>query len=167
VRLGSDIEYYDVPGTTIDEVIDRLNGLRLEGPGAPPSQGLTRYHILPEWRAVPSGGACRVERLSLRVDITVTLPRWPGLEDRPASERERWRVIDDAIRAHEYRHHEIVVAVAEELAETLRGMQARGCGNLERAVESALSVADGRLREAHAQLDRETPSRLTTGGTGR
>lgn len=166
VRLASEVEYYDVRGADIDEVVDRLNRVRLEGPDGPPSQGLTRYHIMPEWRSVPSGGACRVERLRLQVTVVVTLPRWPGVEARPAPERERWRVIEDAIRAHEFRHREIVVDVADDLAERLRGMEARGCGNLGRAVESALSVADGRLKEAHAELDRETPSRLSTGRPG-
>ena len=167
VRLTFEVEHYDVPGATIGEVVERLNGLRLEGPGGPPSQGLTRYHILPEWRSVASGGACRVEQLRLRVTITVTLPRWPEVAGRPEAEQERWRVIEDAIRAHEFGHREIVLSAADDLAATLRGMQARGCGNLGRAVESALHVADGRLREAHAKLDRETPSRLSTVGPGR
>ncbi len=167
VRLTSKTEYYDVSGATLDEVVDRLNGLRLEGPDGPPSQGLTRYHILPEWRPVASGGACRVERLNVKVTITVTLPRWPGVAGRPAEEQQRWSVIEHAIRSHEFGHREIVVAAADDLAARLRDMEARGCGTLGGVVESALHVADGRLRDAHAEFDRQTPSRLSSGGPGR
>jgi predicted secreted Zn-dependent protease len=167
VHVTATTDYYDVPGTTLAQAVDWLNRLRLEGPSGPPSQGLTRYNILPKWRAVASGGACRLEGLSVQVTLDVTLPRWPGADARPVEERDRWRRIEQAIRAHELGHSDIVIAEADDLAMKLRDVEARGCGRLGDVVEVVLRLADLRLREAHAEFDRATPSRLSIGGPGR
>ena len=163
LRVSERILYYDVPGTSLSAVVTALNGARLEGPDGPPSQGLTRYFIKPEWSSRASGGACRVAQAEVLVDIDITLPRWSASDDRPTDEQERWSKIEMAIRTHEYGHRDLVVDAAGELLLTMRGLEARGCGTLDDVVTSTLSVTDGRLREAHATLDRETPARLPIG----
>jgi predicted secreted Zn-dependent protease len=163
VRVDQEIAYYDVPGTSLASVIEILNTARLEGPDAPPSQGLTSYYIKPEWSAQASGGACRVARAEIFVEIDITLPRWATVEERPAHEQESWSQIERAIRQHEYAHRDLTIDAAGVLLSALRGLETRGCGILRDAVASALSIADARLREAHAILDRETPPRLSVG----
>ena len=166
VRVSEEILYYDVPGTSLSAVVAALNGARLEGPDGPLSQGLTRYFIKPEWTSRASGGACRVAQAELLVDIDITLPRWSASASRPDEEQERWERIETAIREHEYGHRDLVVDAARELLSTMQGLEARGCGTLDDVVASTLSVADGRLRDAHATLDRETPTRLPIGPGG-
>lgn len=163
LRVSEEILYYDVPGTSLSAVVTALNSARLEGPDGAPSQGLTRYFIKPEWTSRASGGACRVAQAEVFVDIDITLPRWSASADRPDDEQERWSKIEAAIREHEYGHRALVLEAAGELLSTIRGLAARGCGTLDDVVTSTLSVADGRLREAHATLDRETPTRLRVG----
>jgi predicted secreted Zn-dependent protease len=163
LHVSASIDYYDVEGETLAEVVRRMNAMRLEGPEAPLSQGLTRYHILPEWRPVVGGGRCRTEDVEVHVDVTITLPRWSGASSRPADEQARWRRIASAIRTHEFEHRDLTIDAAEDLLVTTKSLEARGCGTLRRVVESTLSVAAGKLREAHATLDRDTPARLPVG----
>lgn len=163
VRLDSSVEYYEISAPSIDHVIAALNGMRLEGPDAPPSQGLTRYYIRPEWTARTGGGACRVGQVEVHVDVDILLPRWVELRERPVLEQARWNTIESAIRAHEYGHSDLVIEAAEALVSELGGLEARGCGTLRSVVASTMSIADGELREAHAELDRNAPSRLSVG----
>jgi predicted secreted Zn-dependent protease len=166
LHVDAVVEYYDVPGGTFSEVVAAMNQMRVQGPGAPLSQGLTRYHIRPEWVARASGGSCRPGAVKVFVDIVVTLPRWDGVEDRPDDERARWGEIERAIRVHEYRHRDLTIDAADRLLSSIQSLETRGCTALRQVVASTLSVADGRLREAHAELDRTTPNRLRPGPPG-
>ena len=163
VRLDTRVEYYEVPDTTLSEAVARLNQTRLQGPQGPPSQGLTRYSIDAEWRAVAGDGACRVEDVVVTVDIVITLPEWPVLAERPENEQRGWAVIDRALRDHEYAHRDLTVEAAKALREDLEGRETVGCGTLEQVVQTALRLAGGRLHEAHEELDRSTPARLPIG----
>jgi predicted secreted Zn-dependent protease len=163
VSVDDNVEYYDVPGDDLAQVVSALNGMRLEGPDGPPSQGLTQYWIEPAYDARAGGGACRVVDVEVAVEITITLPRWRGAVDRPSAEQARWQRIEQAIREHEHGHRALVVDAAGALHEVIDGLEARGCGALRDVVTRALSVADGRLKEAHAALDRATPRRLSVG----
>lgn len=156
-------EFYELPDETLSGVVTRMNGARLEGPDGPRSQGLTRYSIRPEWRPGAGGGLCRVTDLQVRVEIVVTLPSWPGAERRPADERSGWATIEQAIREHEYTHRDVTIEAGGALVETLRAIETRGCGTLRQVVATAVSLANGRLTEAHANIDRETPKRLPIG----
>lgn len=154
---------YEVTGDSLGVVVDKLNRMRLPGSGGRLSQGETRYDIVPQYRALAGGGLCRVADLRVDVRISITLPRWPELESRPVDEREMWETIEEAIREHEYAHRDLTVEGAEELAESLDGRETRGCGALRQVVRSQLSVHGARIREAHAELDRTTPTRLPIG----
>jgi predicted secreted Zn-dependent protease len=158
-------ERYDLQDPTLHDVVARLNETRLRGPEHPPSQGLTRYDIRPEWTAVVGRGRCRVREVEIFVKVTMTLPQWLVVEHRPDGEVEGWTTIEHAIREHEYAHRDLVVGAAAALLEDLRGLDAIGCGTLRQIVVSTLSVADERLREAHAALDQATPPRISVGAT--
>ena len=163
VRLDLQEEYYEVREETLNDVARQLNGMRLQGPEAPPSQGLTTYHIRPSWNALARGGRCHVRNAEVFVDILITLPRWPGVFDRPVREREAWASIDRAIREHEYQHRDLIVEAAGALLEQIRDMDAQGCTVLRRSVSSAVSVAGERLDRANEALDAGAPRRLSIG----
>lgn len=157
------VEYYDVAEPTLSGVIARLNRTRLEGPGAAPSQGLTRYSVVPRWQARAAGGVCRAERVEVDVVMTITLPRWPAVATRPAEEQAGWSTIETAIREHEFVHRDLTYVAAVRLLEELQGVEARGCRTLTRVVDSRLAIEGLSLREAHEEVDRTTPSRLPVG----
>lgn len=170
VIVESSEAYYTVPDTTLSDVIARLNSTRLVGAGGRMSQGLTEYHIQPEWTPAGRGGLCRVSNLTVHVRVRITLPTWPGETGRPVEERASWRTIEGAIREHEYEHRALTVEAAEALVARLGELETRGCRSLEQAFAGAVALADARLQEAHEQLDRETPARLSIGrreGRGR
>ena len=166
VVLRSEEALYELPDSTLSGVIARLNRTRIVGAGGQMSQGLTEYHIQPRWRPAGRGGLCRVADLTIQVQVRITLPSWPGAARRPDDEQASWRAIEDAIRVHEYRHQELTVEAAEALALELQALETRGCRSLERAFAGAVALADARLEEAHAQLDRDTPARLSVGRRG-
>lgn len=159
------VEYYDVDEPTLTTVIARMNGMRLEGPGAAPSQGLTQYSVVPRWQARASGGVCRAADVEVDVVMTITLPRWPLVETRPDSEQTGWATIETAIREHEFIHRDLTYSAAVRLLEALQGVEARGCLTLSRVVDSRLAIEGHDLREAHEELDRTTPVRLSIGGS--
>lgn len=156
--------FYTLPDTTLTEVIARLNRTRLAGAGGEMSQGLTEYYIQPSWRPLGVDGRCRVSDLTLRVQIRVTLPRWPSRSDRPAKERVSWDTIEDAIRSHEHRHRDLTIEAARILASDLNALEAQGCRALEQVFSGEVALAGVRLDEIHAEFDRDTPGRLSIGG---
>ena len=154
---------YKVRGDSLGAVVAQLNRMRVPGAGGSLSQGATTYDIVPEYTALARGGTCRVADLRLDVRISIVLPRWPGLEGRPAEERRRWGVIEEAIREHEYVHRDLTVEGARALARSLEGREARGCRALRQVVQGQLSVHGARIREAHADFDRSAPRTLPIG----
>lgn len=163
VRVELSEAFYVLPDSSLSDVISRLNHTRLPGAGGQTSQGLTEYHIQPTWRPIGVGGRCRVSDLTLTVQVRITLPSWPGEALRPEEERASWRVIEDAIRSHEYRHRDLTVHAARSLARDLSALETRGCRALEQVFAGEVALADARLEEAHAQLDQDTPERLSIG----
>ena len=163
VRVQLSEAFYMLPDSSLSDLIFRLNHTRLPGAGGQMSQGLTEYHIRPTWRPVGVGGRCRVSALTLTVQVRITLPSWPRQALRPEEERASWRVIEDAIRSHEYRHRDLTVHAARSLARDLSALEARGCRALEQVFAGEVALADARLEEVHIQLDRDTPDRLSVG----
>ena len=161
VTVDASIEYYDLDAADLRGVVDMLNRMRLEGPGGRPSQGLTRYWISPNWRVQAGGGECRVVHVDVSVEILITLPRWRVVRGRPVEEQEGWERIESAIREHEFVHRDLAIEAAGELREEMSGLRARGCGTLRDVVSSTLSIVNGRLEQAHADFDRDTPPRLS------
>jgi len=164
VRVETREQRYELPEVTLTAVIERLNSTSLEGSEAPLAQGLTQYDIQPDWRPTAAGGRCRASGVELHVRIVITLPVWPGAPRRPASERTSWQTIESAIREHEYTHRDLTVEAAEALVASLRGLETNGCRALRQVVAGEIALAGDRLREAHAELDRRTPKRLSVGG---
>lgn len=158
--------YYELADTSLTDVIARLNQMTVAGAGGQASQGLTEYQIEPSWRPAGARGSCRISNLTLDVRIVITLPVWPGQTLRPEDEQASWAVIEEAIRSHEYRHRDMTVEAAEDLAKNLLAIETRGCRALEQAFAGRVALAGRRLREAHAQYDRETPVRLSVGDRG-
>lgn len=146
-------ERYAIAAATFPDLVEALNGMRLQGPGGPLSQGLTQYRIVPEWTLAAAGGACRVSGVRVRARVVVTLPEWTAAADASDDELERWEAIEERIRDHEHRHRDLTIEAAEGLLDRLRGLTARGCAQLRRAVEAELAIADRRLAERHAELD--------------
>jgi predicted secreted Zn-dependent protease len=163
VRVETSFEYYELPDSTLSEVVARLNETRLDGPDGPLSQGLTVYRIDPSWKLSAADGACGVSDVELRVSVDITLPAWPAVWDRSEKERLGWARIERAIREHELHHRDLTVRAAETLVAELEGLSTRGCRALRQAFAGALSIADDRLRQAHADYDRATPRRLSIG----
>jgi predicted secreted Zn-dependent protease len=160
VRVDASEEHYPVGEVTLSEVIARLNRTRLLGPQGPLSQGLTSYHVRPEWSTAVRPGSCRVATLTLHVRIVVTLPRWEARDAAPEPHRARWARILGAIRDHEHTHRDLVLDAAERLHETLTALEAGTCATLGRAFDATLAIADAELKEAHRALDEATPARI-------
>lgn len=163
VRVETTERYYSLEQRTLSEVIARLNSTRLEGESGPLAQGLTDYRIQPEWRPWAAGGRCRVAALTLTVRIVITLPEWTHASIAPSTERDRWERIETAIRTHEYTHRDLTIEAAERLHGRLSSLDVRGCTALRQAFAGEMSVADARLTDAHAELDRTAQRRLIGG----
>ncbi len=147
-------ELHAIEAPTFAELVRTLNAMSLEGEGAPLSQGLTVYRILPEWRLVPGGGTCRVADVRVRVRVTVTLPEWTAAGDAAEDERARWEEIHRRIRDHEYTHRDLTIEAGAALLGSLEALRPAPCRQLRAAVEGEIRLADQRLGARHAELDR-------------
>jgi predicted secreted Zn-dependent protease len=160
LRIEASEEYYPVGDVGLSEVIARLNGMRLLGPEGPPSQGLTSYHLRPEWSTSVRPGSCRVASPPVHVRVVVTVPRWEGEAAAPEADRLRWARIFGAIRDHEHTHRDLVLDAAERLHGSLSSLEAGTCATLGRALDGALAIADAELKVEHRALDEATPARI-------
>lgn len=90
------VEYYDVTGATLEEVLDQLD---------PDEWG----HCAANYRYTYSATGGRTTRVNVTLTLTIRLPRWRGAGWRAASRpaREEWNRMVAALRAHEDHHAEI------------------------------------------------------------
>ena len=116
-------------------------------------QGLTCYQVVLSWHFNRGDGECVLSEVKVDVEITITLPRWPGVTRVPEVERLRWHEIRHRIEQHEYTHRDFTVEMAKELISELRALRARTCGALDRAAQRALALSGAALRERHAAFD--------------
>lgn len=146
-------ERYEVEGERLEQVVEVLNGMRLEGDSGPFSQGLTEYRVVPHWTFDANGEGCGTTAVTVDVDITLTLPRWRAAAHAREVDQRRWSEILLRITRHEYRHRDITIEVATELLEDLERLRAGTCTGVRRAAEARLALAEAELEDRHAAFD--------------
>ena len=142
---GAEMAYFDVEGTTVDELIEAVGrgALRacggidyewLEGDTTPSACTITRF---PQFgseieETLGADGACRIEA-DPHVSFIIHIPRWSGPERVPAAIVDWWRATILFIRDHEAGHVRISQDHAVGLEERLDGAP---CDAAERIVQN-------------------------------
>jgi predicted secreted Zn-dependent protease len=100
-----DDHYYDVRGTTPDEVFASIKQKGLGGVPGRAASGVTRANLSASMdiSSTPDG-PCRIEALAVTLTLDVTLPRHAGARALDQRTRENWEVYATGVEAHEYEH---------------------------------------------------------------
>ena len=142
-------EYYTIRGTTGAKV---FNSMLKRGPRV---KGLKRVVALTEGRwkiGRPTikirGRKCVIDKITVRLFITYTFPRWRGQKAASKKLRTRWKYYLTALRIHEAVHAKLYKELTRKYEKEMRrstGLVSRKCRNLGRDTQRKLD----RLRRAY------------------
>ncbi len=161
VRVETDVQerFYDVRGTSADEIFASIGRKRLGGEAGLSASGLTESEIAFSLSVRSDGASCRVEAITLRADVLVTLPKhaWPSRMN--TTTRRQWEAYEALVEFHEYRHVEIEFRGVQELQAALErqtieapGASAEACNaQVERLIDEQTRRTRGRHEEFHRE----------------
>jgi predicted secreted Zn-dependent protease len=136
-----EIRYYDVSGRTAEEIRAAMDRLRPTEPDTGMRyDGYTRWNI--RWYVPGSpAGPCRLDRATVTLRLTVTLPRLVDPAVLPPATLARWRRFTAWLEAHEATHARIALAGRTKVLEAIRRAE---CGTAEQAADAAMDAIERR-----------------------
>lgn len=153
------IIYYDVTGSTADQIRASMDRLRPKDPydGNRPVDAYTDWHISWTW---PGYGTedCDLSAADITYRISVTLPRWKAPADISPELPGKWERYIQSLTVHEKGHVDNLVS---QYPGVLTAIQNATCSTAEAAAQEALQP----LREFDSSYDRETNHGATQGAT--
>ena len=143
------IMYYEISGSTANELRQEMNKLGLLDPG----DGL-RYDARTDWYISwnwPGYGEseCDLSLTSVRHDIKVTLPFWTPPAETEPSLIDHWNHYMNSLALHEQGHVDIIV---NHYLTVRDAIQAATCETAEQAAQEAISE----LRKLNEEYDTQT-----------
>jgi predicted secreted Zn-dependent protease len=160
LKVERSTKYYDVRGASSTEIFDYLaehsetdaRGRRLAGSTA------SSTHL--QWSALPGNTSCYLQRLTILLNLVVTLPRheYPdGLRDEA---RANWDRLVKRIAEHEQRHVDIELEFARKLQSQIRALPtASNCSELSLAINALSTGIRAESGRAHRQFHIEDAAR--------
>jgi predicted secreted Zn-dependent protease len=139
-----EIRYYDVSGRTAGEIRAAMDRLRPTEPDTGRRfDGYTRWSI--RWYVPGSPeGPCRLDRATVTLGLTVTLPRLVDPARVPPATLASWRRYTTWLEAHEATHARIAVAGRKKVLEAIRRAE---CDTAEVAATAAMDAIQRRNDE--------------------
>ena len=160
VHFATRVSTFPVSGTNPVAV---LNSIRRNGPVVKGRRAFASTRMRARWEARfrQRGGRCRVERLRVRAQFEITLPKATGYRRfAPAVQRE-WRQFVRILERHEHTHAQISRRCIVRAERRLRRMTAPTCDQLKNRLRSSFRQSLAACRSAHDRLDhrdvRRTP----------
>lgn len=158
VRASEGLTLYDVVGRTQAEVAASMQARTpiRHADGRPRHLAYTAFSLHWTYRVRPFASGCRVQTVEVRLEQTVTRPRWTPPPDAEPAALRWWAAFDDALARHEAGHVNYNRHAARAIAEALRPMWAGTCGHLRRNADAAAQTVYDRYRAFNAAYDRAT-----------
>ncbi len=151
VFVTTDTKYYDVKGSTLEELDAQVAAL---GPRGFIAETVPSYHWNYTYRA--ENGSCRIDRVRVDTRITFTYPRWNNPDAAPVVTLE-WGKRVARLEQHETAHEGIVRRTGQEIYDAITGIPpAPSCGDLEKEIEARAQAGIAKEREANEEFDRAT-----------
>jgi len=150
------IEYFTINGDTSLGLSREIDAKGPVGEDGRRSDGYTSWHIGWSFGLNSDGKSCTAGRITVDLDIRMTLPRWdtpPGADPRLIT---RWNRYLAALRTHEDGHRYRAETAAGELRRALPGERAPDCRTLEIRLDSMANALLAELKLRQAAYDRET-----------
>ncbi|MCR9135426.1 MAG: DUF922 domain-containing Zn-dependent protease [Alphaproteobacteria bacterium] len=120
-KSGVTTVYYNVPGTTVEEINQQI---AIRGPQDGHAIGTTETRMTPKVRTVRRDGKCKIDSVDVLLELKVTLPRWAELDKADRQTRAGFAGLGRHVEEHEQVHVEISQEYAEKIEKTLLAMPA-------------------------------------------
>ncbi|MEL6423420.1 MAG: DUF922 domain-containing protein, partial [Pseudomonadota bacterium] len=142
---------YDLPGS-IASKRDLNEAITRYGPHARGSSAVGTARSSYRWssRTVRAGGRCTLARLTVHLDVHLTLPRWRSAYAASQPMQNTYRCVKSVVTVHEKRHAEIALATARDIERiTLERMVDVPCARFNKTMRSVVEdvLADGARRQ--------------------
>lgn len=159
-----EIEYYDVHGSSVQEVREAMNRNGPIGNDGRRFHGYTKWRVGWKFRYAPRGASCEPTSVETSLDVVMTLPRWTRPDDAPAELEREWERYSAALKAHEDGHAEFGAAAAGEIQRRLSEMSGRsGCRALAEEMNRAGRAIIEEARSRELEYDATTRHGATQG----
>jgi predicted secreted Zn-dependent protease len=136
------VEYYDVEGSTAQEIRDAMNRRRPhDSHDGQAVEAVTSWQL--DWTVPQMGGSCDLKRAEIRFTARVLLPRLRDPSNVPIAVLDRWRAFVAGLEKHEAYH---VRHVWEHRADVLRAIRASSCANANAAAAEAVRKVGAQQR---------------------
>ena len=141
-KPGVTTVYYNVPGTTVEEINEQI---AIRGPQNGHAIGTTETRMTPKVRTLRQDGECRIESVQVVLELKVTLPRWMELDRADRRTRTGFAALATHVEVHEQRHVEISQEYAVKIEEALLAMPP------EKSCRVLITKARAKFREVFEQ----------------
>lgn len=162
VETEVDERYYDVFGADADQVFASIERRGLGGRAGLSASGLTESEIAFTLTTTTTPTSCRLDAVTLRIEVTVTLPRHGRPRDLDPDTLRNWQAYEAQVEFHEYRHVEIEFRGVQEIQERLaREPVQRSSGSAEACtafVRRAIDEQNATTRRRHEAFHAEEKS---------
>jgi predicted secreted Zn-dependent protease len=124
--------YYDVTGDTFQTIREEIVRRR---PWKEESDAFTHCKVDWTFTMEDPGSGCRLKSLSIRTDITITMPRWNVAASEDEGLKAAWISYFKVLAAHEEGHKQIALAAAKEARKRILQIKPTGsCSELESSI---------------------------------
>lgn len=155
VLVYSRMQYYDVSAATLGALRTQM---RERGPrtGGQQFTAVTNWNIRWRYELDARGSSCELRKAHVRVEATVTYPRWTpqGVPD-PAL-LAWWNQMDAGLKEHERGHAQIAVNGAGAIARAVQGMTGGRCDALSERANEVAERHSSMMGERQVAYDLET-----------
>lgn len=156
--------YYDVQGR---DIADLYAELAAKGPTDGTGRrfdGLTAWEVAWNTKYEADGQQCRIADHEVKLDLTITLPRWVGRDHASKRDVAHWDGFASALAEHENGHRDIARESAHAVSRLLADFPAqRDCDTLAREVDRRAAAVMKLAQDRSAHFDEETDHGLRQG----
>jgi len=160
LKVERSTKYYDVRGANSSEIFDYLAAHNETDARGRRMAGSTASSARLEWSALPGTASCYLQRLTILLNLVVTLPRHEYADGLQDEARANWDRLVKRIAEHEQRHVDIELEFARKLQTQIRALPtAASCSELRMALDAASTTIRAEAGRAHRQFHIEDVAR--------
>lgn len=122
-RVNVVFKYYEVLGVNLNDLrSETIKHSPIKHNGGTFRGSVQRY-IKPYYEAKRQGEVWYLDRISVKVDFTITMPKWKDYQKANWNEQKRWDDYYNKLLKHELVHKDIGIEAAEKLCRVLAGLK--------------------------------------------
>jgi predicted secreted Zn-dependent protease len=133
-KVTETINYYDVSGSTVQELRADLNRNGPAGKDGKRYDAFTHWYIRWRHNDQRGGNECAIASVSTSVDVTITFPRLSGTADVPGAVKQAFADYTQKLLLHEKGHAQNAIDTARRIDDGIAALRPQhNCSELGRA----------------------------------